>query len=342
MVMADLKRLGQRFRELRTNRGITQDEVLKRSAAYGDARSLRKLESGEQRPRRKAIIELLADAIREQNQDVFDELLTLAGYQGLDGEELEKLGLSKGQPQPAEPLGFPSRRVLWLWRLLILSGLVASVFLGWRRSGFDWLCSLLYSGLYAVSVVLEAAHEYRGGETLEAAGAAAALVLPTSLGALSLDSRGLATTQSEGLLYALFLFVLAAVLQWIAVRPALPSVTIVKTAFQAQTAQAAHLKNTIYFLLLVFVFWLPPRHCVEAIRQHATSGLCPKPLWLWIALGAVMAATVPMGSRLLENLKPTPRHNLYINLFWARALLFFLLSATLVIWYSLSVSITEP
>src|SRR5216684_6757753 len=230
MVMADLKRFGQRFRELRTSRGITQDEVLKHSSDYSDSRSLRKLESGELRPRRKAIIELLADAIRERNPDVFDELLTLAGYLGLDGEEREKLGLTEGQPQPADPPVFASQRVLWLWRSLILAGLVASVLLGWRRSGFDWLCSLLYSGLYAVSVVLEAAYEYRGGETLEAAGAAAAMVLPTSLGALSLDSRGLSANQPESLLDALFLFVLAGALQWFAVRPALSSVTIVKTA----------------------------------------------------------------------------------------------------------------
>jgi transcriptional regulator with XRE-family HTH domain len=334
--MADLERLGQRFRELRTSRGITQDEVIKRCAAYGTARSLRKLESGEQRPRRQAIIDLLAEAIGEQNPAIFDELLTLAGYQGLNGKERKALGLWANLPEPVKPPPAVTREIRWLWRSLILLGLVASVFSGRNLSGFDWTCSLLYSGLYAVSVLLEAAHDYQEGETLEAAGAAAFLVLPISLGALALDSR---EVSAERLLYALFLFVFAAAAQWFAVRKALPLVTIVKTSFQAQTAQAAHLKNTVYFLLLVFVFWLPPRHCIEAIRQGVAPGFSPNPLWLAIALGALMLATMPMGSRLLENLQPTPRHNLYLSLFWARAFLFFLLSALLVIWYWLALSV---
>jgi transcriptional regulator with XRE-family HTH domain len=333
----DLERLGQRFRELRTGRGITQDEVTKRCAAYGDVRSLRRLENGELRPRRKSVVELLSEAIGEQNPAVFDELLTLAGYQGLNGKERKALGLSASLPEPVKPPQVVSREFRWLWRSLIFLGLVASVFSGRHLSGFDWMCSVLYSILYFVSVVLEAAHDYRDGETLEAASAAACVVLPVSLGALSLDSREV-SAEPERLLYALFLFVFAAAAQWFAVRKALSSVTIVKTSFQAQTAQASHLKNTAYFLLLVFVFWLPPRHCIQAIRQGVAPGFSLSPLWLAIALGALMLATVPMGSRLLENLEPTPRHNLYVSLFWARALVFFLLSATLVIWYWLALS----
>lgn len=336
--MADLERLGQRFRELRTSRGITQDQVTKRCAAYSDPRSLRKLESGEHRPKRQAIIDLLAEALGEQTPAIFDELLILAGYQGLNAKERKKLSLSTTQPEPVKPPPVVPKNIRSLWRSLILLGLVSSIFAGRHLSGFDWMCSVLYSALYAVSVLLETAHEYQGGETLEAAGAAAAVVLPISLGALSLDQGDVSAGRPEVLLDALFLFVLAAGLQWFAVRAALPSVTIVKTSFQTQTAQAAHLKNTIYFLLLVFVFWLPPRHCIEAARQHLTPEFCPKPLWLSIALGALMLAAVPMGSRLLENLQPTPRYNLYVNLFWVRALMFFLLAALLVIWYSLSLS----
>jgi hypothetical protein len=316
-------------------RGITQDEVIKRSPAYGVDRSLRKLEAGEVQPRRKTIIDLLYSALGERDPSLYDELLTLAGYRALSVQERSTLGLSASQPEQP-PVSSASRAFRWLWRSIIFAGVLISIPIGWRASGFDWTGSLIYSGLFTVSVMLEAAHELRGRETIEAAAAAAILVLPFSLTALRLDSRGVVAHQHEGLFYALSLIVVAAALQWLAVRPALPSYTIVQTRFQAQTAQAAHLKNTGYFLVLALFFWLPPHHCGEALRLHIEAGFCPSPLALWIALGLLMAGAVPMGSHLLDNLQPGPRHNLYVTLFWTRALLFFLLSALSLLRYSIA------
>ncbi len=335
LFMQDLPQFGQRFRELRTGRGITQDEVLKRTAVYGDVRGLRRLEAGEVQPKRKAIIELLFDALGERDPAIFDELLALAGYRGLTPAERSTLGLLTAQPE-APVRTHASRQFRWLWRAVMVAGVIASVLAGWRCSGFDWICSLMYASLFAVSVLLEAAHEWHGRETQEAAGAAAAFVLPMSLAALRIDTRGVAGQHAESLIYALFLLVIAAALQWILVRPALPDYTIVETRFQSQTAQAAHLKNTGYFLVLAFLFWIPPHHCSEAGNHHLRPGYCPPPLALWIVLVCLIAGTVPMGSHLLDNLQPTSNHNLYITLFWIRALLFFSLSAMILLWYSIA------
>jgi transcriptional regulator with XRE-family HTH domain len=334
--MRDLQQFGQRFRELRTGRGLTQDDVTKRSAAYGDVRSLRKLESGEVQPKRKVIIELLFEAIEERNSAVFDELLALAGYRALGDQEKSRLGFVVVELEPVPAMHSVPWRIRWMWRGTIIGGALVSVLVGWGVSGFDWLGSLMYASLFAVSLLLEAAHEFHGRETIEAAGAAAAFVLPLSLAALRLDNRGVGEQNAASLAYALSLIVLAACLQWVIARPALPSYTIVQTRFQSQTAQAAHLKNTGYFLLLAFVFWLPPHHCGEAARRHLQPAFCPPPLALWIALVCLMAGTVPMGSHLLDNLQPTANHNLYVNLFWIRALLFFALSAMSLLWYSIA------
>jgi len=336
----DLKQFGSRFRQLREGRGITQDEVLKRSAAYGDVRSLRKLENGEVQPRRKTIIDLLYRALGERDPFLFDELLTLAGYRALNILEQSELRLSASKPETHRPFHSVSRTFRWLWRSIILTGILTSVLIGWRASGFAWTSALLYSGLFAVSVMLEAAHEFRGSETVEAAAAAATLVLPFSLAALRLDSRGIATRQPDSLLYALTLIVVAAGLQWLAIRPSLPSYTIVQARFQAQTAQAAHLKNTGYFLVLAFLFWMPAHHCGEAMRRHLEQSFCPPPWALWIVLVSLIAATVPMGSHLLDNLQWTSSHNTYITLFWTRALLSFVLSALSLLWYSIAFGLT--
>jgi len=47
---------------------------------------------------------------------------------------------------------------------------------------------------------------------------------------------------------------------------------VVPTNFQAHTAQAAHLKNTVYFLVIVLLFWLPPFHCVAVLRREIYAG----------------------------------------------------------------------
>src|SRR5438128_1657953 len=79
----DLQRFGQTLRELRERRGLTQDDVVERSRAYRDARSVRKIEAGGQRPKREIIISLLTKGLDEQNCSTIDNLLQFAGYEPL-------------------------------------------------------------------------------------------------------------------------------------------------------------------------------------------------------------------------------------------------------------------
>ena len=337
--MPDLERFGKALRELREGRGITQEQVIDRSSVYKDARNLRKIEAGEHRPKRVDIVTLLMKGFGEKNSAKIDEFLSLAGYDSLTETEVLKLGLSK-QSLPAVATPPLAPRLAKMWHVLITVSGVASIGLAIRQDWMTALCCLLYAGLFAISVLLESAHEYRGKDTLRATTLAGSLILATSFAATWVDTYYISINRGEGLWYALPIFVAAAVLQWTLVRPALSANAIVRTRFQTHTAQAAHLKNTCYFLLIVAFFWLPPRHCVhvtngQAFQTVSHGSFCPPPEWLFGIFVLMLLLSIPMGSRLLENLRPSPRHNLYVNLFYARALLYFLLSTICLVWYSI-------
>lgn len=332
---------------MRESRDITQDDAVGRSGTYSEASGLRKIERGEQRPRRATIIALLTKGLEERDVAKIDELLILAGYEGLSDDEISELGLSKRSPPPVPPpsvvevehlipLPAPTHAPFISIAIIVLCVVVSvtlAVFEGW----FVSLCGVLYASLCAVSVLLESAHEFRGQETIRAAELGGVVTLAAALGAIWTDDRFIARGRQEGLWITLLIFVLAACLQWVLVRPALSGSAVALATFRSHTAQAAHLKNTLYFLLIVVLFWMPPRHCVLMKQVNSsvpTTMACPAPLWLWIVFLVMIGASVPMGSHLLDNLHPSPRQNIYVSLFYTRALLYFLLSAVCLIWYS--------
>jgi len=341
--MIDLKKFGTALREIRKSRGISQEAAVERSGVYSDASGLRRIERGEQRPKRAVIVRLLTEGLLEDDPDLIDELLAMAGYQALRDAELVRLGLKrKIRPDPPLPPaldpplpGHPPRG----WAILALTGAGASIPLALIQNWFVAVCCLLYASLYVVSVLLESAYGSSPKQNRGAALAAGSTILVTSLAANWTDRHFVAAGRLEGLWLALFLFVAGAVFQWLWVRPALADFTVVPTRFRSHTAQAAHLKNSVYFLFIVVAFWLPPRHCVEALSVHGADGrgagtFCPQPWWLWIAFVLMLLISIPMGSRLLDNLRPAPGHNRFIILFYTRALVCFLLSAICLIWYS--------
>jgi len=336
----NLETFGQRFRELRERRGMTQGEVVTKSRAYKSVKSIWQLEAGEIRPRRPILIALLVKGLEETSADVINEFLAVLDYDPLRPEEVVGLRLTPagGSHTPSHrddvmpPTEVLPARLLLIWRIgAAACGLAAIAFSAFWRDSFVTIFAILYSVLYAVSVLLESAHEFRGGVTITAASLAGFLIWLSALAALWID----ATVHSErGIWIAGAIFTGSGLLQWMLVRPALSAYTIVPGEFQMHTARTAHLKNTGYFLLLAFSFLLLPLHCVANRRAGVpTLGLCPRPEWLLGLLLIYAVAAMIMGHVLLSNVRDSERHDFYVTLFYTRAFLYFLLSLACVLWY---------
>jgi hypothetical protein len=222
---------------------------------------------------------------------------------------------------------------------------------------FVVFAATLYASLYTISLLLEVS--YRWDEYRSAAIRSAPLVFVwvfgTALAAIS-KQRKLAQDGKAGLGLAvsIAISVFSALALYGALRLVLPPVPLVEANFQTYTAQAAHLKNTGYFLLLASLFWLLPFSFIAAMERELAQGRLKESLrllagrrlaatppdavyprlpfliGLWIV---IMLATVPMSSHILDNLKPGPHLNLYLGLFQARQLVYFTLGTTCLIWY---------
>ncbi len=130
----NLEHFGRTLRELREGRGLTQDEVIQRTRAYSDARNLRNLEAGGQRPRRNTIILLFIKGLEEKNVSTINSALEDAGYEGLRPHEVAQLGLTPppGDPElekigPALKPPAISQRLIRAWRFTAIFAIIAGV-----------------------------------------------------------------------------------------------------------------------------------------------------------------------------------------------------------------------
>jgi hypothetical protein len=213
----------------------------------------------------------------------------------------------------------------------------------------------MYAGLYLVSLLLESAYEPQARRYSALAGIFCVMLVSSS-GALAADAISINSGASDGLPMALSIFAAAAMLQAVVSRQTLPAYPVVKGRYQMHTARSAHLKNTCYFMLIVFLFWVPPLHAVTILRKevrlgHAAFVRETIPHWMLLGHGmislnygwliglliTVVAISLPMRTQLLDNLKPSPHQDSYLHLFYIRALLYFALSGTCVVWYASAV-----
>jgi transcriptional regulator with XRE-family HTH domain len=356
--MSDLKEFGKALRAIRVSRNITQEQAVERSETYSEGSGLRKIERGEQCPRRKTIIDLLTLGLDEKDAATINELLILAGYAVLSDAECTRLGLEQ-TPAPASPVRAVSRRDTAAYpgrraasNLMIVVSVILAAALCWPQDWFHRVAALLYAGLFVTSVLLESAHGFQGeATTLRTAVVAGSITLAAALfGGWTNTATAVLQDPPEALGVALLIFAGTAVLQWFLVRPALTEDAVAHTRFQPHTPQGAHLKNTLYFLFTAVGLWLVPEHCLRTAAAIAkprkpslsstglTDGACPAPLWLWVILLALLAISVPMASRLLDNLRPSPNKNLYVSLFYTRAFLYFSFAAVCILSYSRSYS----
>ena len=337
---------------------------------YGDESSYRRIEGGTRRPKRDAAIAILVDGLELTDPGQINSILALAGYEGMtetDRPPEQPLTIPFEGPVPAKVRGGALWDQVAKWRKGRVVGgaiLAASLIIGAAvssivgRPGWLWIASgIMYSALYPISLFLETAYEERQPRILAASIFSFSFVLLTSTGALAADFTSINARKDYGLLLSLPIFVAAAGLQWLFVRSALPSSTIVRTRFHAHTAQSAHLKNTLYFLVTFILFWLTPIHAVMRLRRYATLGhqqsvrellshwliisdgvVCPNVETLGVIFVFLLLLSIPMRSQLLDNLKPGAHTNSYINWFYARAFLYFSLCLLCLVWFAISVA----
>jgi transcriptional regulator with XRE-family HTH domain len=351
---------------VRESKGLTQKQVAERvSTFYSDDSAYRRIERGTRLPEREAAIAIVGQGLLVTDVQQINGLIALAGYSPLSVQELQDI--QRGQAAVSGPAATVSKRDRFWTSIASSNRFPAAV--GLSLSGAILICvllnsrlpdpvvgfsaCLLYAALYPVSILLESSHGQYGREVDAAAVGTFCLVLLTSAIALTLD-YGLAQSGNiAGLALGLGLFVSAAVVQWLATRSALPDTAIVAASFQTRTAQAAHLKNTGYFVAVVVLFWLPPYHAIVVLRHQVQWGeteavrnfqsryflasrglLAPSPGVLWIALALLLLLSIPMGAKLLDRLTPHQRLNRYSILLYIRTFLYFLLSLTCLGWYS--------
>lgn len=355
---------------MREARGLLQKDMADRLPTYYSSEgNYARAEQGRRLPERDGAVAILRDGLRLMEIPKINEALALAGYDPLTPEEASLIQPASADrslppvvrsPSPVDrALATPSRYLAVTAAATLVGFAIAAA------SGLDlaitMLCALLYAGLYAVSVCLETAYAPALLPVAPTASVVFALMLISSIGAVAIDHALVLAEQAVALPAALVVSVLAAVAQWVIARTVLPSVAVVRATFEPHTAQVAHLKNTGYFLLIVFLFWLPPLHCVTVLRRQIALGqeawvrtllsqtflvgrnlICFKPAVLWVVLLVMAIITIPMGSKLLDNLPTHGRKNVYSILLYLRGALYFSLATICLGWYSVSLASLLP
>lgn len=373
--------LGEALKALREAKGLGQSEVVDRIPFhYSNDRAYRRIESGERHPSRQSLVDILARGLSETDAGRIDHFLSLGRYQRLTDQEVATLGLTRTEEQPPQhplvsvdgspgptqsapvPATSPYSRLL-LSGITIISVALTAV-LADQFSTLQWwfvlATSTLYASLYPVSIVLETVYGAPSDRVLRFAALDFSAMLLASVLALWIDDHYAQAGNPKGFWIALLIFFVSATVQWVLVCKVLPAESSVTTTFQSLTAQSAHFKNTLYFLSCPALFWLPAVHSALSLNNsldqkriaevdrmlHRGSSFAggiwqPQPTLLWILLVVVIGLTIPMGARLLDNLLPHPKRNSYLNLFYARALLYFTLCVVCLTWYSASLDSFE-
>lgn len=363
----NLGALGKAIAEERRSRGLKQKEVVARvSLFYSDERSYRRIESGERQPDRDALIAILVSGLSIIESERINQILAMGGYAPLTPPEAPQR--DPGVPQPIlSPVATAPPRVGFWHRVNQNSGAklascvaASSLVLGCaiaaasEEMALVMVSAIVYACLYGVSVLLESEFDPSPTPKWLVVSAVFGFILVTSTTALVIDSRLARSGVAAALPLSLAIFIIAAAVQWVIARSALSESAVVPTTrFHAHTAQSAHLKNTITFLLIVVLFWLPPYQCIVVLRREIQSGhagwvrvaltrhlllgrdfFCLSVEWLWFGFFFLILLAIPMAVRLLENLKSGPKLNSYMALLYLRAVLYFLLILICLIWYS--------
>jgi hypothetical protein len=237
-----------------------------------------------------------------------------------------------------------------------LSGKLERHFAGhlWHALGATCVSALLY----AVSLVFEVAYQF-DSYGFRVAFVAVLGVLPwvwgTTMAALAADVAATRRGKTTGLSWSVLISCAAVLLLLAGTSLILPNHPITLMRVQAYPAQAAYVKNTLYYVPLCVVFLLVPFHFVLTMQRQLRdgrhrrvfallagekTGVTPRgtvfvKVWqLSVVLGCAGLASFHLTSNLMDNLVPAPHMNLFVNLVQIRTFLYFALAVGCLVWYS--------
>lgn len=369
--MRSASSLGHAIAKLRRSKGLKQKEVVARvGTRYSDVNAYGRVERGERLPDRDDLVAILIQGLSATSPAEIDSVLALGGYSGLTDTEVQSLKLPQAgsgssiRKRQQHKLEFWQRLSGSLWRTgslsfaasVALSLLIATRWLENEILFIMFSCSA-YAGLYVISLLLESSFQPDQRGIPAASVFAFCFILFTSVIALSADAHIVRIGSSSGLLVSVLVFIAAAMSQWWVTRTVLAAESVVPTTYPSHTAQAAHLKNTIYFVAIVLIFWAPPAHAIAVLRREATLGhasrareLAARSIlmgpdmislnvnWLMLAFAGMVVYFMISRGKLLDNVMPTANRNRYLTLFYGRVLVYFLLVLGCIGWFAYSLA----
>jgi DNA-binding winged helix-turn-helix (wHTH) protein len=212
--------------------------------------------------------------------------------------------------------------------------------------------SSLYAALYGVAIILEVSYEFTrfGRSALKFAFAAFLWIMLTSSAALIIDSKLTDRGKRAAQMWSIAALLISALLLVVGASRFLPITPISKLSFQSYSAQAAYLKDTVYFLVLAVFFISFPFHNVVRLGHEINKGRAAEILqtfserlsgrnayvrvWALTAFLIMLAlASLAMTAHLLDNLKTGPHMNLFTQLVYLRGILYFGLGIECLLWY---------
>lgn len=216
--------------------------------------------------------------------------------------------------------------------------------------------SAVYAALCGFALFLEIAYQFDryGRSALKIAPLVFAWVALTSVTALMVDQKLTSWGRTSGLATATLISFGASGMLFAALTPFLPDHSITVANFPTYTAQAAYLKDLVYFSVLVFLFLTLPFHFITTMEDQVQRGnhqavlevltgdklaVLPRrtiylrfwPLAVVLLVFGMMS--IPMTAHLLDNLQPGTFRNLFSQLVYLRAVLYFGLGIECLAWY---------
>jgi DNA-binding winged helix-turn-helix (wHTH) protein len=214
----------------------------------------------------------------------------------------------------------------------------------------------LYAALYGSAVFIEIAYQFDryGRSAFKIWPLVFCWIMISSIAALLVNQKMSLQDRRGGLIVSVLVLFMAAGVVYESLTVFLPSVPITQATFRTYPAQAAYLKDTVYFLVLVLFFLILPFHFVTTMereigrgRYRAVLGILTSLRWavlpkgtiypkfwamtLLLLLFAVMS--IEMTAHLLDNLEPGAYGNLFIVLVYLRGILYFGLGVECLAWY---------